>query len=69
MVGMEKLCFLWIHIEGQKAYGGNQGITKKKKKSAILKAESYLPPKQGLNLLTSHYIVSPNRLLMNYATL
>ena len=68
MVGMEKLRFLWIHIEGQKAYGGNQGITKKKK-SAISKAESYLPPKQGLNLLTSHYIVSPNRLLMNYATL
>lgn len=28
---MEKLCFLWIHIEGQKAYGGNQGILKKKK--------------------------------------
>ena len=46
-------------------------VFKKKKKTAgtISKAESYLPPKQGLNLLTSHYIVSPNRLLMNYATL
>lgn len=67
---MEKLCFLWIHIEGQKAYGGNQGIKKKEKTTGtISKAESYLPPKQGLNLLTSHYIVSPNRLLMNYATL
>lgn len=38
------------------------------KKGAISKAESYLLPKQGLNLLTSHYVVSPNRLLMNYMT-
>ena len=44
-------------------------LQEKKKKGAISKAESYLPPKQGLNLLTSHYTVSPNRLFMKYATL
>lgn len=48
----------------KKAYGGNQDIIRKKKK-AYLKSRILASKHQGLNLLTSHYIVSPNRELMN----
>lgn len=56
----------WRVVEGKKtAYGENWDIRRKNEKYDLKSWISSSKKKQGLNLLTMHYIVSPNKVLMN----